>query len=89
VSDTDDKIPALRPSLQPTYEELVQLVGDLEPARLAAIETLGATIAEVEEAVAYAAGEDDVMGEARLPLIGRAAAVYEIIVADEAYGDER
>jgi len=73
----------------PSYEELVRLVGELEPARLAEIEKLQATIEEIEEAVAYAAGEDDVMGEARIPLIGRAAEVYEIIQIDEAMDEER
>lgn len=72
----------------PSYEELVRLVGELEPERLAEIEKLQATINEIEEAVAYATGEDDVMGEARIPLIGRAAEVYEIITADEAMDEE-
>ena len=76
-------------SKPPSYEELVRLVGELEPARLAEIEKLQATIEEVEEAVAYATGEDDVMGEARIPLIGRAAEVYEIIITDETVDEER
>ena len=76
-------------SKPPSYEELVRLVGKLEPVRLAEIEQLQATINEIEEAVAFAAGEDDVMGEARVPLIGRAAVVYEIITADEVSGEER
>ena len=57
----------------PSYEELVRLVGQLEPVRLAEIEKLQATIEEIEEAVAYATGEDDIMGEERIPLIGRTA----------------
>lgn len=73
----------------PSYEELVRLVGELEPARLAEIELLHATISEIEEAVAFATGEDDVMGEARIPLIGRAAEVYEIITSDEVGNEER
>lgn len=73
----------------PSYEELVRLVGELEPERIAEIESLQATIAEIEDAVAYATGEDDVMGEARIPLMGRAAEVYEIITADEAVDEER
>lgn len=73
----------------PSYEELVRLVGELEPERIAEIECLQATIAEIEDAVAYAAGEDDVMGEARIPLIGRAAEVYEILVADQELEEER
>lgn len=77
---------ALKP---PSYDELVHLVGELVPTRLAEIERLQATIAEIEEAVAYATGEDDIMGEARIPLIGRAAEVYEILVADQAMEEER
>jgi len=73
----------------PSYEELVHLVGKLEPAKLAEIEQLQATINEIEEAVAYASGEDDVMGEARIPLIGRAADVYEIIKTDGTMDEER
>lgn len=73
----------------PSYDELVRLVGELEPVRLAEIEQLQATVNEIEEAVAFAAGEDDVMGEARVPLIGRAAEVYEILIADEAMDDEQ
>ena len=76
-------------SKPPSYEELVRLVGELEPERLAEIERLQATIAEIDDAVAFAAGEDDVMGEARIPLIGRAAEVYEILVADRAIDEER
>ena len=76
-------------SKSPSYEELVRLVGQLEPARLAEIEKLQATLEEIEEAVAYAAGEDDIMGEERLPLAGRTAEVYEIITSDEALDEER
>jgi len=61
----------------------------LEPVRLAEIEKLQATIEEIEEAVAYATGEDDIMGEERIPLIGRTAEVYEIITADETPDEER
>lgn len=76
-------------SQPPSYDELVRLVGELEPERLAEIEQLQATIAEIEDAVAYAAGEDDVMGEARIPLIGRVAEVYEIITADQTMDEEQ
>ena len=91
MSASDQKIAGAQPNVSkpPSYEELVRLVGVLEPARLAEIEKLQATIEEVEEAVAYATGEDDVMGEARIPLIGRAAAVYEIIITDETVDEER
>lgn len=89
ASEQDDTMVQSNASQPPSYEELVRLVGELEPVRLAEIEQLQATINEIEEALAYASGEDDVMGEARVPLIGRAAEVYEIITSDEATDEER
>jgi len=91
VAAPEDNRPQSRQSATkpPSYDELVRLVGALEPARLAEIERIQATVAEIEDAVAYAAGEDDVMGEARIPLTGRAAEVYEILVADQEFEEER
>lgn len=89
ASDQNDAGAPQDAAKPPSYEELVRLVGELEPARLAEIEKLQATVEEIEEAVAYAGGEDDVMGEARIPLIGRAAEVYEIITSDEALDEEQ
>ncbi len=91
MSDSDPKRgeASSSASKSPSYPELVRLVGELEPVRLADIEKLQATVEEIEEAVAYAMGEDDVMGEARIPLIGRAAQVYEILAANEAMEEER
>ena len=72
-----------------TGEAVRELVGDITDAKVASILALGPTLEDVEEAVAWAAGESDVMGEERLPLSGIAARVYEIVVADEDYPDER
>jgi hypothetical protein len=70
------------------HGEVRRLCGDIADWKISAILATGAEIDDIEVAVAWAAGEDDVMGEARRPLVGAAGAVYDIITADEEYGDE-
>jgi len=70
------------------HDDIVSILGPMTDARLEAIAATGATIEEIEEAAAWAAGESDVMGEARRPVAGPVAAVYEILIADE-YLDDR
>lgn len=72
----------------PTHEDVRRVCGDVADWKVAAILATGANLDEIETAVAWDAGEDDVMGEERRPLIGAAAAVYDILIADEDYGDE-
>ena len=72
-----------------THEMVVGLIGEIGNAKIAAILAAGPTPEDLEEAVAWAAGESDVMGEERLPLTGVAARVYDILTADEVYNDER
>lgn len=69
-------------------DDVRHLCGDIADWKVSAILVTGADLDEVGTAVAWAAGEDDVMGEERRPLSGPAAAVYDILVADEEYGDE-
>lgn len=66
-----------------TRDEVVQLCGDIPDGKVAAILKSGANAEELELALAWSYGESDVAGEARLPLTGRAAQVYEILVGDE------
>lgn len=66
-----------------TRKDITHLCGDVADWKVAAILKSGANIEEVELALAWAAGESDVAGEARLPLSGKAAEVYEILVGDE------
>lgn len=72
----------------PTHADVLHLCGDIADWKVAAILATGADLDEIEAAVAWDAGEDDVMGEERRPLSGAAAAVYDILIADEDYGDE-
>ncbi len=48
----------------------------------------GATLSELETAAAWAAGADEVLGEEREPLTGATAEVYDILIADEEFGEE-
>lgn len=70
------------PEARPTLAEVAQLVGGDDPSVHMAVLATGATYAEIEAAVAAAAGVDEAFGGAPLPLAGRAAAVYEIITAE-------
>lgn len=67
-----------------THDLIVGIAGDTSDAKVAAILATGATVEDLEEAVAWASGESDVMGEERLPLSGLVSAVYDILTADEA-----
>jgi hypothetical protein len=72
-----------------THEQVLEIVGTIDDARAAAIIDTGATLEELEEAVAWAAGESDVMGDLRLhasPVVGQ---IYDLLTAEEKLGDER
>ena len=66
-----------------THDELRRLCGDVPEWKLAALAASGATAEEIEEALAWIAGESDVMGEERRPAAGPVARVYDILRADE------
>jgi len=73
----------------PTATEIRRLCGELQDWKVAAIEATGATIEEVEEAAAWAAGDDEILGDARRALSGGAAAVYDLLaLADDFESDE-
>ncbi len=82
-NETSDVKPGL------THEQVVGVAGRIDDVRVAEIIATGATIEELEEAVAWASGESDVMGDLRLrasPVVGE---VYEILTAEEKLADER
>lgn len=72
-----------------TLHEIREIVGDIEAAKLEAILATGATPAQIEQALAWAAGETDVMGDLERPLTGPVAAVYEILASELPPTDER
>lgn len=65
-----------------TAEDVRKLCGEVEDQQVAAILATGATLEELEEAVAWAGGLDDVMGEERKPLTGAAAQIYDLLAED-------
>ncbi len=75
---------------QITHADIARLLPGLTEAKAAAVEASGATLPQLEEAIAWAAGESDVMGgELERPLDGRVAELYDILTADQAYEDDR
>jgi hypothetical protein len=72
-----------------THSQVRELVGDILDAKVVAIIDTEATFEELEEAVAWASGESDVMGEAQRPLAGPAANIYEILTIDSESPEDR
>ena len=72
-----------------THEQVIEIVGDIGDARAAAIIATGATIEDLEEAVSWAAGESDVMGDLRLRASQVVGEVYDLLTAEKKLGDER
>jgi hypothetical protein len=73
-----------------TLAEIQRMVGDIEAVKLEAILATGATPGQIEEAMAWASGESDVMGgELERPLSGPVAAVYDILSSELPPLDER
>jgi hypothetical protein len=64
------------------HDDVVRLCGDIEDSKISAILGTGATMEELEEAVAWSIGQDDLMGEERKPLSGNVAQIYEILISD-------
>lgn len=71
------------------HQDVDDICGRLPDAKLAAILAVEASVEELEEAAAYFAGEDDVMGELRKPASGRVAAILDILTVGEEEEEER
>jgi hypothetical protein len=81
----------LQTSAQPlglNANDVRELCGDILDWKLAAILALQPTAGDVAAAVGWASGEDD-LGQRGRPLEGVAAQVYELLISDEDYGEER
>jgi hypothetical protein len=72
-----DRAPALTP------DEVRQILGDIDDAKLIDILALRPTVAELEEAAVWATGNGDILGKEGKPLAGIAAAIVDILTADE------
>jgi hypothetical protein len=69
------------------YEEVARITGPIDAEKIAQILAARPTAEELEEAVAWAAGESDVMGELERPLTGTVARLYDILTAEEGLED--
>ena len=72
-----------------TRQDIESILGRIDDASMTAILAIGPSVNELEEAVAWATGESDVMGELERPLDGAAARVYDILTQDEAWLEDR
>jgi len=63
-----------------THDAVVALVGDLEDAKIAEILATGATAQDIDEAIAWAESESDVMGEMEKRLDEPAASIFRILL---------
>lgn len=73
--------------LQP--DDVRRLCGEILDWKVDAIMASGATTSDLEVAVAWLSGAEDVMGEEPAPLAGKAALVYDLLVGGEDFlGDE-
>ena len=66
-----------------SFAAITQACGELPDWKILEIEKAGASLRDLGIALAWAADESDVMGDARIPLSGKAQKVYEILMADE------
>jgi len=71
-----------------TAELIAESLGEISDAQMAALLATKASVEEFEEALAWASGESDVMGELEKRLDGAAARVYEILTAEDQYPEE-
>jgi hypothetical protein len=72
-----------------TPQDIKDIVGDLDDARIAAILATDATVKELEEAAAWVSGESDVMGDLERPLEGVVARLYDILMTGEEFLEDR
>ena len=72
-----------------TPEELGRLLGHIDPATAARVLELRPTLGELEEAAMWLTGQGNVPDRAGHPLGGKAAAIYEMLVADEGNEERR
>jgi len=80
--------PVRRRRVRLTREDVIHVAGELDDMKLSRILAIGASMAELEQALAWSQGETDVMGEARKRLTGRVAELYEILAAEEEFEEE-
>ena len=66
-----------------TRNDLKSIVGDIDDAKVIEILALKPTLAELEEAAIWTAGDGDALAKSGRPLTGTTAEIVEILTADE------
>jgi hypothetical protein len=72
-----------------THQEVRDIAGDLDDTKIAAVLAIGANAAQLEEAMAWASGESDVMGDLERPLTGVVAQLYDILMSGDEFPEDR
>jgi hypothetical protein len=72
-----------------TPQDVRDVAGDLDDAKIAAIVATGANAEQLEEAMAWPSGESDVMGDLERPLAGVVAQLYDILMTGEEFPEDR
>ena len=66
-----------------TLADVLRLASNIENGKALEILALQPTIEELEEAAIWAAGNGDLLGKEGRPLSGTAAAIFDILTAEE------
>jgi len=68
--------------------DIRRLCGDILDSKVAAIMATGASLGDLEAAVGWLAGEDDVTGDRHRELSGSAGMIYDLLASDADFPDE-
>lgn len=66
-----------------TRKDVQQNLGDMDDTRALAILELHPSVTQIEEALAWATGQGDILGRENRPLEGVVAETFDILTADE------
>jgi hypothetical protein len=72
-----------------TPQVVRDIAGDLDDAKIAAVLATGASAEQLEEAIAWASGDSDVMGDLERPLAGVVVRLYDILMTGEELPEHR
>jgi hypothetical protein len=75
-------------STQLGYETVRRVCGDIPDWKVAEILAVGGDLVALEEAVAWAAGDDETTPQRHLAPSSAAARFYEILAADEEFAED-
>jgi len=72
----------------PGREDIIRLLGLVSDHTVVEILALDPAFGDLETVAVFIAQEDDVLGEARIPLSGKAARIYDILMRDPSNLDD-